>query len=233
MSFVLGKRKAILFVLLVLSLLVVFVLRLGESVFYFYGGGAIFNNSISMKVHEVTVGEASFCVPEAYFVYANSLDPDSSIGIILSVNLEDLEPWSLYDERVGFSKSRNSLSRDEVNQIEAKKLGLKIAYSKEGSRSIDNRWKILLGVTGVQEENSGKYIRLMPLKASMFKYYLVPQGAVDYSYIIGCNSGARCSLENYYGNGVRYEISFDETKLDAVGDIEMRSRRLIDKFICE
>lgn len=68
--------------------------------------------------------------------------------------------------------------------------------------------------------------------AAMYNYYLIPRGSSDYSHVIGCNQGGRCSLESRYNDVIWYKIDFDESVLWAVENIDSRVRNFMDDSIC-
>lgn len=227
------KKKVGLSILAFMALMVGLIVFCGDRmVISFYGGGLVFNHSTSMREHKVSVGDTNFCVAKSYFVFSNSFHPNSSIGLVLAAELDSLEPWNGYLEGIDFHKKRKNMSRDEVDEVEAKKIGIDISYLKGNMESDGELWRKRL--SGAQEENLGRYTKLSsdnPL-AAMFKYYLVPLGASDYSYVIGCNSGARCEVGGHYSNSVDYKITFDEKMLGAIDDIDSSVRGLIDGFVC-
>ncbi|QTS88788.1 hypothetical protein JLK41_11770 [Ectopseudomonas khazarica] len=224
------NRLSILAFLALMASLVVFY---GDRiVISFYGGGLVFNHSTSMHEYKLSVGDKEFCVAKSYFVFSNSFYPDSGIGLSLAAEADGLEPWNVYLDRIDFYKIRKKISKREVDEIEKRKIGVKIGYLKDGKKSASEQWQNNL--SGAQQEQVGRYTRLTSdrPRAAMFKYYLVPSGTNDYSYVIGCNSGARCQLDNYYNASINYEVTFEEELLDSIDDIDSRVRELIDGFVC-
>lgn len=223
-----------------LSILILFVSLAGLVLVYgdrivisFYGGGLVFNHSTSMDEHKIPTGKTNFCVPEAYFVFSNSFHPGSSIGLNLSMELDSLEPWNIYGKRIGFFANKKNMTRQEINEVLSKEVGLNISDGRGEGKSIDKKWKFLL--KDIQRKEEGEFTRLLPGKAAItyYDYHLIPRDAKDYSYIIGCVSGAKCRLENFYGDTIDYEVMFDEKYIGIVDDIDFRARGLIEKFICK
>ncbi|MFY1054499.1 hypothetical protein ACOQNP_23015 [Ectopseudomonas khazarica] len=222
------------FVLAIVALIVGLVLFYGDRVVIsFYGGGLVFNHSTSMREHRVSVGGTGFCVAKSYFVFSNSLHPGSNVGLILAAELEGLEPWNVYLERIDFYENKKKLSKKEVKEVNRKRIDMEIGYLRDKGEVVDMLWRERM--KGAKESKEGGYVRLVsdsPLAAN-YEYYLMPEGRADYSHVIGCNQGARCRLESRYSDAIWYKVDFDESVLEVVGSIESRVREFMEHSICD
>ncbi|WP_143518055.1 hypothetical protein [Pseudomonas sp. PIC25] len=117
-----------------------------------------------------------------------------------------------------------------INQVQIKMMGLKIRDGKGGGY-LSERLKFFLNGMSVREESGYNRLVRNEKSISLYGYYLVPKGGV-YSYVIGCNSGARCELETFYDDSLDYAVSFDEKYLDDIKYTDEKVRGLIGSMVC-
>lgn len=116
------KNKVGLSILAFLALMLSLIVFYGDRILIsFYGGELVFNHSTSMSEHEISVGDTNFCVAKSYFVFSNSFYPDATVGLVLAADIDGLEPWNVYLERVGFHKNIKNMSKNDIKGVGRKK----------------------------------------------------------------------------------------------------------------
>lgn len=177
------------------------------------------NESTDMTIYRVELGGNSYCVPKAYYRWSNSFNEGEGIGLDLSLDIYSLEAWSLYEEKDGLSEG----SEREV--------GVKVLDQTLASRQ--KRWSQLLKASHRTPLSDG-YYRYEGAGNPLVNldYYLIPQDKADFSWVLGCVSGARCRLESQLDKDIFYELSFDERHVSHLIDLEDRVKFFLEKQIC-
>lgn len=197
----------------------------------FFGGGLVFNGSDSMDIERVSLGKRNFCTPRAYFLFSNALFHEKGFGVDLAMDIEGLQPWLIYGRKSGFFDKKKDMSQMEINEYLSRQLRLTVGNTSASAKN--KTWEMML--KGARVEEHGKYKRLWKTDKTLmrFDYVLLPKEAEDYSKIIACISGARCTLDARYDSDISYVIGFDESYLGVIDEINTRVRSFIGRSFCK
>lgn len=180
------------------------------------------NESTDLENYRVEISGKGYCIPRAYYRWSNSFNKTDDIGINLSLEITSLEAWSLY---------RKKNKDNPINISNEREIGLIVLDQTLSSRQ--ERWKTLLKPS-LKSTTTDGYYRYDGTKNPLVNldYYLTPQKQADFSWVLGCVSGARCSLESQLDDRTFFEISFDERYLDQIKALENRVRNFLKNKSC-
>lgn len=184
------------------------------------------SKSTSSTINKVIVGDLTYCIPDAYFRWENYLRGDNH-EIDLSLEIESLTPWNIHAKELKLEKG------DYKSHKNAQKSELGIKLKSQPPKSTKYIWEQIL--KNSYKSTQGEYYRFSDSKNFNLEldYYLSPINDPNFSWVLGCVSGARCRLEAQLNQSTTYVISFDEKYTTNLPELENKVQLFLTKNICQ
>lgn len=194
-----------------------------------YSGELQKNRTTDMTAYAYTIGDKKYCIPKSYFSWKNSFQSASGVGINLSMEIESFSPWNTYKEKALSGENKKNLSMTDLRKINKHEIRLIVRDINPHEKQ--RIWELLLSKSKKSIHN-GAYHRYEKSPLLTGDYYLVPIDKPNFSWVLGCVSGARCMLQNQLDNKLIYELSFDEAYLDKLDDLDVEVRSFLQAYSC-
>ncbi len=184
------------------------------------------SQSTSSTINKVIVGDLTYCIPDAYFRWKNHLRGENH-EIDLSLEIESLTPWNKHAKELKLEKG------DYKSHKNAKKSELGIRLKSQTPKSTKYIWEQIL--KNSHKSTQGEHYRFSDSENYNLEldYYLSPIKDPNFSWVLGCVSGARCRLEAQLDQSTTYVISFDEKYTTNLPELENKVQLFLKNNTCQ